>query len=192
MANKKIEDKTVFLYNRGDCDFSFKPFGMATFVNIPTNIRVKNMGFPIKVDLLRNTVMNDIGVLRKFEDGSLYVEDKEVVDFLMLPTEYHRLYRTYDEILKLLNDSERELENYLNEIMDDENYDDCKQMVDLITKAALDIKLNNLDKIQLIVDYTGIRIDEPLEAIRAEEDLKKESKTTKKKVNKRGKESEEE
>lgn len=184
MATKrKLNEEEVVIYNRGGCDFSFKPFMMSAFVNVQSNCNGMNVGLPINVGLLRNTLMSDIGVQRKFESNELYIEDKEIAKFLGLKQDKSCLIKSYEEVIELLSSSNNnELEEYLNELMDEDNKRDADVMVDIIERAAIDIKLANMDKIKLIKDYTGRLINEVLETL-IEETGKK---TTTKKSNKKG------
>lgn len=182
---KKVEDRDTILFNRGECDFSFIPFGMSRYFNIPTNIKTSGMGLPINVSLLRNSLMSDIGLQRMFERGKIYINDEEVGKYLGIDYEKHPLIKEYQEIVEMLTKgTDAELDDYLNQIMDDNNFEACKGMVDIIERAAIDIKLNNLDKIELIQDYTGKLIKEILENMRLEDETKQETKKTSKKPTK--------
>ena len=130
--------------------------------------------------------MSDVGLQNAFRHGILDFDDNEIKEYLMLPTSKNPLHKTYDEIVELINGDSRELEDYLNEIVDEDNSEDCKVMVDLVLKVAIDMKLNNIDKAKLIEDYTGMLLTETLETIRDEQESKQETKKTAKKSNKKG------
>lgn len=186
MATKrKLNEEDVFLYNRGDCDFSFQPYMTSMFVNVQAKCNNPNGGIPINVGLLRNTLMSNIGVQRKFEKNDLYVEDTEVAKFLGIDVEVHDLMKTYEEVIALLKGDDSELESYLNDIMDDDNEPISKTMVGLIEKASMDIKLSDMNKVSLIEEYTGRLISEVLDTLR-EEDKSKSKKKGSPKSNKKG------
>ena len=188
MATKrKFNEEETVLKNRGACDFSFKPFMMSTFVNVQSNCVNASAGLPINVGLLRNTIMSDIGVQRKFESNELYVEDMEIMKFLGVRIEKSELMKTYSEIIKMLEKGTvEELEYYLNELMDEDNEECAQVMVNIIERAAIDMKLSNMTKIKLIKDYTGKLINEVLESLIEEEDTQTTKKKSAKKNNKKG------
>lgn len=183
---RNIANEDVTIFNRGECDFSFRPFGMSSFINIQTNIKNNHIGYIINCNLLRNTLMSDAGVRRMFEASKLYVEDEAVVKFLGLTCVDTTLVKSYEEIVVMLTEGESdELEAYLNELMDEDEEESAGIMIPLIERAIVDVRLSDLTKIRLIKEYTGKLVDELLEAIEVDTTNAKPSKKSKK-SNKRG------
>lgn len=180
-VKRKLNEEECILLNRGACDFSFKPYMMSSFINVKANGISSVVGLPINVGLLKNSIMSDVGLQRKFDSCELYVEDSTIMSYLGYGTEISDLIKTYDETVKLVDGNASELESYLNDLMDEDNEKEAKVMIDMIEKVAIDIKLSDMVKIDMISEYTGRLLGEVLEAVKDEAPKSTKKKATNKK-----------
>ncbi|MGL6175206.1 MAG: hypothetical protein ACRC1P_11430 [Cellulosilyticaceae bacterium] len=182
MATKKI----VKIINTTSARCSFKPYGAASFVRIQPRHNGMGSGFPMEVEVLKNSLSQDRGLQAMFQRGMLILDDEKVAQELGL-SEMHPLLKDYNEIKDLLAGSDDALEEYLNDIVDEDNVRYVTAMPDLICTVAREMKLSDLNKLKLIKDYTGYEIEDVVtELIKSEsgkEDEKEEK--PKKKSNKK-------
>ena len=179
MATKKIKDITIKNVSGGECSF-FTP-------NSVYPVRIDdNSEYPIDAETLKKTMMISKGVKNMFIQNLLIIEDIDERTYVGL-NEINPLIKTYDQIVELLNGTAEELEEYLNDIADEDNEKECHVMQDLICKVAIDMVLPDVIKIKLIEDYTGKMVGDVIEEIVNADNSEEVEEKPKKRNNKKAK-----